>query len=93
MKDLVHPRLNTVDDLIPDATAEEFSIPQGYTHMQTVKSDSMAIGPPFSGWSYQKLGVGCCSRALDRNITHERRPQAFRWRNTFAHALAADQEP
>ena len=40
MKDLVHPRLNTVAGFRPDATAEEFSIPQRFTHMQTVVDTS-----------------------------------------------------
>ena len=65
MKDLVHPRLNTVAGFRPDATAEEFSIPQRCTHMQTVKS---------SPWRLTLLSVVLTERpgeaALNEALNH-----------------------
>ena len=53
------------DDLIPDATAEEFSIPQGYTHMQTVKSSPWRSAPLFQVGQTKRPGEAALNEALN----------------------------
>ena len=66
MKDLVHPRLNTIAGFRPDATAEEFSIPQGYTHMQAVKPSPWRSAPLFQVGQTERPGEAAHREVLNR---------------------------